>query len=118
MRTYRRNKQRTGSVLVLTAVMMMAMFGILALAVDLGYIHVVRSEMQTAADATALAATWELIDQDCLTGEVYPPYTIAYCREVVRQPQSGRRGTAATGRRGRHDRLPQQCERPDVFRQP
>ncbi|HUT11361.1 MAG TPA: pilus assembly protein TadG-related protein [Thermoguttaceae bacterium] len=85
MRTYHRNKQRTGSVLVLTAVMMMVMFGILALAVDLGYIHVVRSEMQTAADATALAAAWELIDEDCLTGEGDPPYTIAYCREVASQ---------------------------------
>jgi len=85
MRTYRRNKQRTGSVLVLTTVMMMVMFGILAFAVDLGYIHVVRSEMQTTADATALAAAWELIDEDCLTGQVYPPYTIAYCREVADQ---------------------------------
>lgn len=68
-----RRKSRSGNVLVLTAVMMLALIAIVALAVDLGYIQVVRTQMQVSADAAAMAATWELIDTEALTG-IPDPY--------------------------------------------
>jgi len=39
----RRRSKRSGNVLLLTVVMMAAMFAMLAFAVDLGYVHVVRT---------------------------------------------------------------------------
>jgi hypothetical protein len=47
---------------------MVALFGILAFAVDLGYLAVARSELQRTADAAAMAAAWELIDDGALSG--------------------------------------------------
>lgn len=55
-----RRVPRRGAVLVLAAFMMVAMLGFVAFAVDLGYMMVVRSQLQTAADAAALAATASL----------------------------------------------------------
>lgn len=63
-----RHRQRRGNVLVLTVFMMMAIFALLACAVDLGYIEVARTELQRTADSAAIAATWELIDEDALFG--------------------------------------------------
>ncbi|MBN1393883.1 MAG: hypothetical protein JW959_02545 [Pirellulales bacterium] len=57
-----RKRRRRGTVLVLTAVMMVAMFALVAMAVDLGYVTLVRTQLQSAADAAALAATWELYE--------------------------------------------------------
>lgn len=51
---------RRGIVLVLAAALMVSVMGFAALVVDLGFIMVVRSQMQTAADAAALAAGGEL----------------------------------------------------------
>ena len=68
----RNNRRRRGAVLVLAAVMMVAMFALLALAVDLGYVTLVRTELQSSADAAALAATWELYDSRALLPESTP----------------------------------------------
>ncbi len=68
MLAHRRGRNRSGSVLVLAVFLMVALFGMLAFAVDLGYIQVVRSQMQRSADAAALAAAWDLIDEDMLAG--------------------------------------------------
>ena len=43
MKTHSRPQDRRGHVLVTTVLMMIVMIGIVALAVDLGYLHVVRS---------------------------------------------------------------------------
>jgi len=67
MKSRRASRRRSGSVLVLTAVMMVAMFAILALAVDIGYVTLMRTQAQSTADAAALAATWELLDGRTLT---------------------------------------------------
>ena len=56
-------KNRRGSVLILTAVLMVALFGLLAFAIDLGYILNVRTELQRTADACALAAARVLPDE-------------------------------------------------------
>lgn len=61
MKSRRLRRSRSGHFVTLTALMMVAMFGMVAFAVDIGYLHVVRTEMQRAADSTAIAATWELI---------------------------------------------------------
>lgn len=53
---------RRGLVLVLVALLMVAMLGFTALVIDIGFISLVRNEMQTAADASALAAGLELAD--------------------------------------------------------
>jgi Flp pilus assembly protein TadG len=49
-----------GAVIVLVAVILVLLIGITAMAIDLGYRHVVQNELQNVADAAALAATREL----------------------------------------------------------
>lgn len=48
--------QRRGATLVLSAFLMIAMLGMIAFAVDCGYILLVRTQLQVAADSSALAA--------------------------------------------------------------
>ena len=68
MSSSRKRTRRKGNVLVLSVVMMAAMFAFLAFAVDVGYLSVVRSELQRTADAAAIAAAWELLDEETLSG--------------------------------------------------
>ena len=60
--------KRKGSVLVFTAMMMVVMMGLLALAVDVGYLQNARCQLQKSADAAALAAAAELIDNEAVSG--------------------------------------------------
>lgn len=60
------NKQR-GSVSLLTVVILPVMLGLAALAVDLAYFHVVRTELQNDADAAALAGARYLYTAGSLT---------------------------------------------------
>ena len=53
--------QRRGAVLILVALLMVFLAGMLAFAIDLGYVMVARTHLQRAADAAALAAVVELI---------------------------------------------------------
>jgi len=68
----KRNRQhrraRRGNVIVLSAILMIGMMGVLAFAIDLGYLYNTRTEMQRAADASAIAACWELIDEEEVNG--------------------------------------------------
>ncbi|MGW8256692.1 MAG: TadG family pilus assembly protein, partial [Thermoguttaceae bacterium] len=73
---YRRKK---GSILVLTAVLMVAMFAFLAFAVDLGYLEMVQTELQRSADASAIAAGWSLIDGEILYG-LDSPYAVSLAK--------------------------------------
>ncbi|MBN1395917.1 MAG: VWA domain-containing protein [Pirellulales bacterium] len=52
----RDDKRRRGAVVVLTAVMLVMLLGFVAFAVDVGYIGMVRTQLQSAADSAALAA--------------------------------------------------------------
>src|SRR5262249_51749299 len=54
--------RRRGTVLLPTAFLMIVMMAVLAMALDIGYVYTVRTEMQRSADAGAIAAAWELID--------------------------------------------------------
>ncbi len=67
-------RNRKGSVLVLTALLMVAMLAVLAFSVDLGYILVARTELQRTADAAAVAAAWQLIEEEGWDGS---PETVA-----------------------------------------
>lgn len=55
----RRGDQRRGAIAVLAAVLMMVMLGMVAFAVDMGYLAMARTEAQRTADATAHAAVME-----------------------------------------------------------
>ncbi len=49
-----------GAVIALVAIVLFVLLAVAAFAIDFGYRHVVRNELQNAADAAALAATREL----------------------------------------------------------
>src|SRR6266478_6762575 len=53
--------RRRGTVAVLAGVLMIALLGMVAFAVDLGYLATSQAELQRTADASALAATYQLI---------------------------------------------------------
>jgi Flp pilus assembly protein TadG len=50
-----------GSIMVLTALGLVAFLGLASLAVDMGHLYVVRNELQNTADAAALAGASNLI---------------------------------------------------------
>lgn len=68
MECLKRPRHRSGSVLLLTLILMVALMAMLAFAVDLGYLNVVRTELQRSADAAAIAGAWRLIDADAPSG--------------------------------------------------
>lgn len=57
---------RRGNVLVMTCLLMVAMIAFVAMAVDIGYLYTVRNELQRTADASAIAAAWELVESDAM----------------------------------------------------
>lgn len=54
--TIQRRKNRRGIIAVLAAVLFIVMLGMVAFAVDIGYMTMVRTQLQSAADSAALAA--------------------------------------------------------------
>jgi hypothetical protein len=72
MKVYRRvPTTRRGNIVVLTVILMLGMVGLLAFALDIGYIYTARTQLQRSADAAALAATSRLLeDQIATLGEV------------------------------------------------
>jgi Flp pilus assembly protein TadG len=68
--TKRWNKRprRRGNIIVLSAIMMVMTAAFVAFAVDLGSLYVARCELQRAADAAALSAAWDLVDNSELAG--------------------------------------------------
>src|SRR5262245_32381419 len=68
----RRPTDRRGAVAVLAALLTIVMLGLVAFAVDLGYILSTKQELQRTADAAALAACWEYgqkLSQGCTTSD-------------------------------------------------
>ncbi len=59
--TLKDSRKRRGVILVLSALLMVALVGMLAFAVDYGYLLKVRTDLQRSADAAALAAVQDLI---------------------------------------------------------
>jgi Flp pilus assembly protein TadG len=56
----RKQSKENGAVVVLVAFLLLILLGIAAFAIDFGYRHVVKNELQNAADAAALAGAREL----------------------------------------------------------
>ncbi len=87
-----RRGPRRGAVVVLAALLMVILLGMVAFAVDLGYIMVARTQLQTATDSAALAAAGSLAEtgeQVISTAQQYAGYQriggvpVAVAREDV-----------------------------------
>jgi len=63
------HRSQSGAVAILVALLMIVFLGIAALALDVGYLYVVRTELQNAADAAALAGAGRLYPRS-ITGAV------------------------------------------------
>lgn len=59
----RRPASRRGAIAVLAAILCVVLLGMVAFAVDIGYILSSKEEMQRTADAAALATAWEYVDR-------------------------------------------------------
>jgi Flp pilus assembly protein TadG len=70
--TRRSYARRRGNILALTALLMTVLMAFVALAVDVGYLYTVHTELQRTADAAAIAAAWELADKDGQAGSQTP----------------------------------------------
>lgn len=55
---------RRGATLLLLLLLLVPLLFMVAFAVDTGYLLMARSQLQSSADAAALAACWELVDED------------------------------------------------------
>ena len=73
------SNSQNGAALVYVAILLVALLGVTALAVDVGYMMVVRNQLQNAADAAALAAARKL-------GAIYEPMTYAQQQSYVCTP--------------------------------
>lgn len=60
MGSTRQRRRQGGGVAITVALTMLVLMGFLAMAIDLGRMYVVKTELQNAADACALAAAFEL----------------------------------------------------------
>ena len=66
-KTYKiRSEARQGSIVVLSAFLMVFMFALVAFSVDMGMAYMNHTELQRSADAAALAAATDLLDQQLL----------------------------------------------------
>lgn len=63
-----RQSRRRGAVVILAAVLLVVILGMVAFAIDMGYVVNVKSELQRAADAAALAGAGKLLDEEALMG--------------------------------------------------
>lgn len=59
-----RPNERRGTILVLTAALMVVLLGFVAMTVDVGFIELTRTQLQSAADASVLSGAMELSGLD------------------------------------------------------
>ena len=81
----RRLGSRRGQVLLMTTFSLVAMTGMLALAVDVGWGHFLKRSAQKAADAAALAAAYRVF-LDAGEGSEVPCGSAVICQEPVPCP--------------------------------
>src|SRR5262245_31900896 len=62
------SRQPRGAVAGYVAISSIVIFGIAALAIDIGNLYATRAELQRCADASALAGCWELLDDRRIRG--------------------------------------------------
>lgn len=87
MRNHTNNLKRTrkGAVAVLACLLMIAMLGLLAFAVDLGYLANSQTELQRTADAAALAACAQLVYSPTPGGPIDASYNAQMAPGVASQ---------------------------------
>lgn len=76
-------RHQRGAILIMTAVLIVVLIGVAALAMDIGRLVVLRSQIQNAADAAAIAAAVELDGQDGARDRA-----MAAAREAVKHDKS------------------------------
>ena len=69
----------------MVAVSLVVMLGMASLTVDVGMMYRARAEAQAAADSAAMAAAWELLDEDRLKGDPEMTAEIASARVTAAQ---------------------------------
>ena len=79
----RRRPDRRGIMLIFMAFLLVFVLAMVAFAVDLGYLLVTRTELQRTADATALAAVWDLMDEGALSTDASVSTTMDNVRSTV-----------------------------------
>jgi len=84
MRAVRHRSDRSGNVLVITLLMMVAMLIVVAMAVDLGYVQMAATEMQRSADAAAEAGAWRLLNT-ASSGQAIDQTALAAVRSTAGQ---------------------------------
>jgi Flp pilus assembly protein TadG len=80
-----RPAHRSGTVLVLVAVGLVFLFGLVAFAADLGYLHSSYAQMQTCSDAGALAGVGELLRDEMLMPDNTQRRRLADARSSARR---------------------------------
>jgi hypothetical protein len=78
-----RKTKRRGAIAVLATVFIAVLLGLIAFAVDLGFLTVARTELQRTADAAALAGGGTLLSEDRLKGTTYVQNVLARTRATV-----------------------------------
>jgi Flp pilus assembly protein TadG len=76
LRTAEERKRQGGSVLMMVVVASIALFGVAALATDVGHVWAARSELQATADSSALASAADLVNANA-TAVTRPAATTA-----------------------------------------
>src|SRR5262249_19947196 len=93
-------RQRRGVVAPLTAILVVFLMGMVAFAVDIGYVVLVRQELQNAGDAASLARASKLLDPSLLKGSPNQSQAMANARdEATRFAQANTAGNVALGLR-------------------
>lgn len=74
---------RRAAVLLYVTISLAAVLGFAALAVDVGMLYATRAEIQRTADAAALSAAWELLDEERLKGGPYLEHVLEAARDTA-----------------------------------
>jgi hypothetical protein len=82
---------RRGVVLVMAAFMMIVVFGFAALSVDVGFMVLIRDQMQNASDATALAAAGQLASGYGVGASITPNQAIAAAQDAASEVAAANR---------------------------
>src|SRR5687767_3988675 len=94
----RKNRRPGSAVISLAAVLMVVMLGMIAFAVDIGYIAVARAELQNGADAAALAGASRLLSKAAQTGQYQDKLYFNGDNEARREAQRFGQSNRAGGR--------------------
>lgn len=82
-------RSERGATLVFLGVALVALLGVMSLALDLGMLYVARNDAQRSADAAALAGAYSFFSSNCLAagtcGPIFEPGAISQAQAVAAQ---------------------------------